>query len=61
MGASPAAFLDSLLALWGTVHDLAQRQEHGAQKEGPPLGWEDGRLLVFHTVVVMFEFDALVR
>ena len=61
MGDSFAAFLDALLVLWGTVSDLAQRQEHGAQKEGSPLGWEDGRLLVFHVAVVMFEFDAFAK
>jgi hypothetical protein len=58
-GASHAAFLDALLVLWGTVSDLVQRQEHGAQKQGEPLGWEDGRLCVFHVMVVMFELDAL--
>jgi hypothetical protein len=51
------AFLDALLAYWGTVSDLVQRQEHGAQKEGEPLAWEDGRRVVFQTLVVMYEVD----
>jgi hypothetical protein len=34
-----------------------QRQEHGAQKEGRPLVWEDGRRVVFQTAIVMFELD----
>lgn len=51
------AFLDALLTYWGTVSDLAQRQEHGAQKEGEPLLWLDARRLVFQTAVVMFEID----
>jgi len=59
IGATHGAFLNALLALWGTVSDLAQRQEHGAQKEGAPLGWEDGRLLVFHTMMVLYEVDAV--
>ena len=42
MGAAENAFLKALLAYWGTVSDLAQRQEHGAQKEGAPLRWRDG-------------------
>lgn len=50
-------FLEALLAYWGTVNDLIQRQEHGAQKEGEPLVWEDGRRVVFQTAVVMFEID----
>lgn len=45
------------LKYWGTVTDLIQRQEHGAQKEGRPLLWEDGRRVVFHTAMVMFEMD----
>jgi hypothetical protein len=52
-------FLDALLAYWGTVSDLVQRQEHGAQKEGKPLVWEDARRVVFQTAVVMFEIDRM--
>jgi len=54
---SEKEFLDALLAYWGTVSDLIQRQEHGGQKEGEPLVWEDGRRVVFQTAVVMFEVD----
>jgi hypothetical protein len=54
-GQHEAAWLEALLAYWGTVSDLAQRQEHGAGKEGEDLVWEDARRLVFHTVLVMFE------
>lgn len=50
-------FIKELLDYWGTVIDLIQRQEHGGQKEGQPLVWEDGRRVVFNTVVVMFEID----
>jgi hypothetical protein len=57
LGTTAAAFLGALLAYWGTVSDLVQRQEHGAQKEGRPLVWEDGRRVVFQTAVVMFEVD----
>ena len=31
------AFLDALLAYWGTVNDLVQPQEHGGQREGEAL------------------------
>lgn len=48
-------FLDALLAYWGTVNDLVQRQEHGAGKEGEHLMWEDARRIVFHTMIVMSE------
>jgi hypothetical protein len=50
-------YLEALLGYWGTVSDLIQRQEHGGQKEGEPLVWEDGRRVVFQTAVVMFEID----
>lgn len=50
-------FLDALLAYWGTVSDLVQRQEHGALKEGGSLVWRDARRVVFQTALVMFEVD----
>lgn len=60
LGDSHADFLDALLAYWGTVSDLVQRQEHGAQKEGTPLTWEDARRVVFQTAVVMYEIARIV-
>jgi hypothetical protein len=55
------AFCDALLVYWGTVTDLVQRQEHGAQKEEEPLAWEDARRIVFQTAVVFFEVDRALR
>jgi hypothetical protein len=57
LGSATRPFLEALLAYWATVSDLVQRQEHGSQKEGRPLVWEDGRRVVFQTAVVMFEID----
>lgn len=57
LGDSKKAFLDALVAYWGTVIDLIQRQEHDSQKEGQPLVWEDARAVVFQTLIVMFEID----
>lgn len=57
LGTTAKPFLDALLAYWGTVNDLVQRQEHGGQKEGAVLLWEDGRRVVFQTAVVMYEVD----
>jgi hypothetical protein len=34
-----------------------KRQEHGGQKEGRPLTWEDARRVVFQTLIVMYEID----
>jgi hypothetical protein len=47
-----------LLAYWAAVNDLAERAEHGSQQEGSPLLWEDGRRLVFQTLLVMVELKA---
>jgi hypothetical protein len=55
LGSTERPFLSALLAYWGTVSDLAQRQEHGAQREAEPLVWGDARRLVFQTAVVTFE------
>lgn len=52
-----ASFLEALLAYWGTVSDLVQKQEHGAERDGAPLTWQDGRRVVFHTAIVMYEYD----
>lgn len=52
---------DFLIAYWGTVSDLAQRAEHDSQREARPLLWEDGRRLVFQTLLVMVELAAATR
>ena len=59
LGTTEEPFLNALIAYWGTVSDLVQRQEHGAQKEGQPLVWEDARRVVFQTALVMFEVDSV--
>ncbi len=57
LGLAERAFLDAVLTYWGTISDLIQRQEHGGQKEGRALVWEDGRRVVFQTAIVMHEVD----
>jgi hypothetical protein len=57
LGTTERPFLDALLAYWGTVNDLIQRQEHGAQRESQQLVWEDARRVVFQTMIIMFEID----
>jgi hypothetical protein len=59
VGKTVEPFIEALIAYWGTICDLVQRQEHGAQKEGRELVWEDGRRVVFQTAVVMFEIDKI--
>jgi hypothetical protein len=56
IGAARTAFLEAQLAYWGAVSDLVQRQEHGAAKEGEGLDREDGRRVVLHTLLVMYEW-----
>jgi hypothetical protein len=57
LGTKEKDFLKSLVSYWSDVYDLTHRQEHGFQKEGSPLIWEDARRVVFHTFLVMFEID----
>jgi hypothetical protein len=54
------AHLSALLSYWGTTLDLAHRQEHGTAKERASLGPEDARRVVFHTIIVMYEWDQFV-
>jgi hypothetical protein len=61
LGDKERAFLDALVKYWECVIDLIQRQEHGAQKEGLVLLWEDARRVIFQTMVVMFEIDKAVN
>jgi hypothetical protein len=59
--AKPSIVIQALVAYWGEVNDLLQRQVHGAQKEGSPLTLEDARRAVFHTAIVMYEVDAVLK
>jgi len=62
LGTTLTPFLEALIAYWGTVSDLVQRQEHASMKEGKPLVWEDGRRVIFQTAIVMFEIaEAMLR
>jgi hypothetical protein len=56
-----AALFDALIGYWGAVADLAQRQEHGAEREAEDLRWEDARRLVFQTVTVFYEIHRALR
>lgn len=61
LGEARHDLLGALIVYWGEVSDLLQRQEHGGQKEGEALSWEDGRRAVFQTAVVMYEIDRTLR
>lgn len=56
-----ADYLDALLEYWRKVNGITQRQEHGGQKEGRPLTWEDARRVVFQTAIVMYEVARTLR
>lgn len=55
LGERRLRLFNGLFDYWRVTIELVQRQEHGGQKEGEPLEWEDGRRAVFHTAVVMIE------
>jgi hypothetical protein len=61
LGRTSSEMLQALVAYWATVMNIIQRQEHGSQREGGELTWEDARRVVFQTAVVMFEVDRAVR
>jgi hypothetical protein len=56
LGEHPAEMLRALGDYSEAVVAVVQRQEHGAQKEGEELSWQDARRVVFHAGSVMFEF-----
>jgi hypothetical protein len=55
LGERRRRLFDALFKYCRVAIELVQRQEHGGQREGEPLEWEDGRRAVFHTAVVMTE------
>lgn len=57
LGSREVPLLEAMIDYWNAVSRLIQRQEHGGQKQGDALRWEDGRRVVFQTAVVMFEID----
>ena len=56
-GKTEKSFLNSLIDYWKSISELVQRQEHGAQREKESLIWEDGRRVIFQTIIVMYEVD----
>jgi hypothetical protein len=59
LGERRAALLRALGDYSEATMGVIQRQEHGGQKEGQPLVWQDARRVVFHVAVVMFEFGLM--
>jgi hypothetical protein len=61
LGERRLRLFNALFGYWRVTIELIQRQEHGGQKEGEPLEWEDGRRAVFQTAVVMTEVVGLLK
>jgi hypothetical protein len=60
-GKTKKEFLGVLYNYWDVVNALVQKEEHGAQKEKIQLVWEDGRRVVFQTMVLMYEVSQSLR
>jgi hypothetical protein len=61
LGTAKAELLTSLAEYHDGVNAVIQRQEHGDQKPGEPLTWEDARVAVFHTAILLHEYDRLLN
>lgn len=59
LGEKRAALLKALGDYSEATMRIVQRQEHGGQKEGQPLVWQDARRVVFHVAVVMLDFSVM--
>lgn len=53
-----ADLLGALVDYWKGVSGIVQRQEHGTQKAGDELTWNDGRRVLLYTAMVMAECDS---
>jgi hypothetical protein len=60
LGERRSALLDSLITYWEAVNGVVQRLEHGAQKGGDPVEWDDARQAVFQTLIIMIEIDRVI-
>ncbi len=61
LGKSSSKYFDALIKYWSAVNDLIQKQEHGSRREQSPLNWEDGRRVVFNTMILMYEIDRILN
>jgi hypothetical protein len=61
LGETALEALKALLAYWGALSDLVQRQEHEANRENERLTWADSRRLVFLSAVLFTEVDLALR
>jgi hypothetical protein len=52
-------YWDKLIDYWDKLNELIQRQVHDSAREKSELIWEDGRRIVFHTAILMFEIDRI--
>lgn len=59
VGSRHVGLLEALVAYWRAVNDIVQRQEHGEQKSGGELTWDDGQRVVLYTALVMGECDRI--
>jgi hypothetical protein len=59
LGEKRAALLKALGDYSEATMGIIQRQEHGGQKDGEALTWQDARRVVFHVAVVLFEFSLM--
>jgi hypothetical protein len=53
------ALLTALADYQDAVNAVIQRQEHGDQRPGNPLTWEDARAAVFQTANMLHEYARL--
>ena len=57
LGKREAELLDALIGYWKAASNLVQRQVHGTRGDQPALTIEDGRRVVFHTYLLIYEFE----
>ncbi|MFA6980774.1 MAG: hypothetical protein WC209_15740 [Ignavibacteriaceae bacterium] len=61
IGKTVLKFLTAYNDYWYNLIDIIQRQEHSGLKEGEKLGFEDARRVVFHTAILFYEINKIIR
>ncbi|MBA3735853.1 MAG: hypothetical protein H0W90_11775 [Actinobacteria bacterium] len=61
LGTAKTSLLQALIDYQDAVNEMVQRQEHGDQKPGGGLTFEDARAAVFQTAMLLHEYDRLLN
>jgi hypothetical protein len=61
LGKTLPKFIEAIADYWNCLIEIIQRQEHSGLKDGEELGFEDARRVVFHTAILFYEVNRIMK